>query len=142
MSAPCISVSPMKSRPLSILSLRTGSMSKWKLLPDGEITVCSARSTLIMWLPPLASSISWATSSGFSTTGSRPLLKQLLLKMSAKLVEITHRIPKSISAHGACSRELPQPKLSPAISTDEPLYSGLLSTKSAISTPSPSKRKS
>jgi hypothetical protein len=31
--------------------------------------------------------------------------------MSAKLVEITQRTPKSISAQGACSRDDPQPKL-------------------------------
>jgi hypothetical protein len=34
--------------------------------------------------------------------------------MSAKLVEMTQRIPKSSSDHGACSRDEPQPKLSPA----------------------------
>jgi hypothetical protein len=44
-----------------------------------------------------------------------PFLKQLLKKMSAKLGAITQRMPKSSSAQGACSRELPQPKLSPAI---------------------------
>ena len=132
----------MASRPLSIFSFRTGSMSNEIVLPDGETTVWVSRSTLTMWLPPLASSIRSASSEGVTTTGSRPLLKQLLLKMSAKLVEITHMIPKSISAHGACSRELPQPKLSPAIRTLAFLYSGRLSTKSLISLPSPSTRKS
>jgi len=34
--------------------------------------------------------------------------------MSAKDVEITHLMPKSLSAQGACSRDEPQPKLSPA----------------------------
>ena len=34
--------------------------------------------------------------------------------MSAKEVLITARNPKPRSAQGACSRELPQPKLSPA----------------------------
>ena len=62
--------------------------------------------------------------------------------MSAKLVETTAFTPKSISAHGACSRLEPQPKLSPAISTPAPLYSGRFSTKSGFSTPSRSKRKS
>src|SRR5579883_947794 len=37
--------------------------------------------------------------------------------MSPNEVEITQRMPKSISAQGACSREEPQPKLSPATST-------------------------
>eukprot|EP00958_Prasinococcus_capsulatus_P018438 scaffold2156_cov430-Prasinococcus_capsulatus_cf.AAC.3 len=35
--------------------------------------------------------------------------------MSAKLVDTTTRMPKSFSAHGACSLEDPHPKLSPAI---------------------------
>jgi hypothetical protein len=34
--------------------------------------------------------------------------------MSAKDGAITQRMPKSSSAHGACSRDEPQPKLSPA----------------------------
>lgn len=42
-----------------------------------------------------------------------PFFAQLLKKMSAKLVEITQRMPKSASAQGACSRDEPQPKLSP-----------------------------
>ena len=40
--------------------------------PEGEVTVWASRSTLTMWLPPRASSISCWTSSGFSTTGNRP----------------------------------------------------------------------
>ena len=62
--------------------------------------------------------------------------------MSAKLGEITQRMPKSISAQGACSREEPQPKLSPATRIVAPLYSGRFSTKSGCSLPSSSKRKS
>eukprot|EP00903_Cladosiphon_okamuranus_P020668 g18978.t1 len=38
----------------------------------------------------------------------------LLKKISAKDVETTTLMPKSASAQGACSREEPQPKLSPA----------------------------
>jgi hypothetical protein len=34
--------------------------------------------------------------------------------MSANSVLMTARMPKSTSAHGACSREEPQPKLRPA----------------------------
>jgi len=48
-----------------------------------------------------------------TTIARMPFLAQLLKKMSAKLVEITQRIPKSVSAQGACSRDEPQPKLSP-----------------------------
>ena len=42
--------------------------------------------------------------------GSRPFLKLLLKKMSAKLGAISARKPYCSSAHGACSREEPQPK--------------------------------
>ena len=42
-----------------------------------------------------------------------PFLKQLLKKISAKLVDIMHLIPKSFKAQGACSLEEPQPKLAP-----------------------------
>ena len=35
--------------------------------------------------------------------------------MSAKLALITHLIPKSNKAHGACSHEDPQPKFFPVI---------------------------
>ncbi len=41
-----------------------------------------------------------------------PFLKQLLWKMSANEGAITQRMPKSSSAHGACSRDEPQPKFS------------------------------
>ena len=47
--------------------------------------------------------------------GKIPFLKQLLKKISAKLELITHVIPKSNNAHGACSRDYPQPKFFPAI---------------------------
>ena len=63
-------------------------------------------------------------------------LKQLLKKMSAKEVEIMHLMPKSLMAHGACSRELPQPKLSPATKIEVPFHSGLFKTKSGFSEPS------
>ena len=46
--------------------------------------------------------------------GRIPLLKQLLKKISAKLGLITHLIPKSSKAQGACSLEEPQPKFFPA----------------------------
>ena len=46
--------------------------------------------------------------------GRMPFLKQLLKKMSAKEGAMTQRMPKSSSAQGACSREEPQPKFSPA----------------------------
>ena len=41
-------------------------------------------------------------------------MSELLLKMSAKLVDRIAWMPQLRSAHGACSRELPVPKLSPA----------------------------
>ena len=62
-----------------------------------------------------ASFIRRSTCSWGRTMGRMPFLKQLLKKMSAKDGAITQRMPKSSSAQGACSRELPQPKFSPAI---------------------------
>ena len=56
--------------------------------------------------------------------------------MSPNEVEITQRMPKSISAQGACSRDEPQPKLSSATMILELRYAGLLSTKSGFSLPS------
>ncbi len=55
---------------------------------------------------------------------------------------MTQRIPKSSSAHGACSRDEPQPKLWAATKICAPLYAGLLSTKSGFSEPSSLYRRS
>ena len=46
--------------------------------------------------------------------------------MSANDVLITARNPNCVSAHGACSRELPQPKLSPASRISAPFASRLI----------------
>ena len=51
--------------------------------------------------------------SGSTTIGRSPFFRLLLRKMSAKLVEITARMPQATSAQGACSRDEPVPKLSP-----------------------------
>ncbi len=51
--------------------------------------------------------------------GKIPFLKQLLKNISAKLELITHVIPKSNNAHGACSLDDPQPKFFPAINIFE-----------------------
>ena len=59
--------------------------------------------------------MSLSIESDFKTIGRIPFLKQLLKKMSAKLVEIIHLIPKSNKDQGACSLLEPHPKLSPAI---------------------------
>ena len=56
--------------------------------------------------------------------------------MSAKDVETTTLIPKSDKAQGACSREEPHPKLSPATKILDSLYAGLFKTKSSTSDPS------
>ena len=55
--------------------------------------------------------------------------------MSAKLGPITHFIPKSNNAHGACSLEDPQPKFFPVNNIEEVLYGSLLSTNSLIFLP-------
>ena len=52
--------------------------------------------------------------------------------MSAKLELITHFIPKSINAHGACSLEEPQPKFLPVNNIFDSSYGFLFKTKSFI----------
>mmetsp|Transcript_1486 Transcript_1486/g.6500 ORF Transcript_1486/g.6500 Transcript_1486/m.6500 type:complete len:301 (-) Transcript_1486:1289-2191(-) len=61
--------------------------------------------------------------------------------MSAKLVLMMLRMPKSLMAHGACSRLEPQPKLSPATRIFELRYGSWFSTKSGRSAPSFSESK-
>ena len=51
-------------------------------------------------------------------------MSALLRKMSAKLVEKMARMPYAVSAHGACSRDDPAPKLSPASRIARPAISG------------------
>ncbi len=63
----------------------------------------------------------WVPSS--TTTGSRPFFKALLRKISANDVLMTARMPQPNSAQGACSRDEPQPKLSPASRTWQSWYS-------------------
>ena len=67
--------------------------------------------------------------------GKIPFLKQLLWKISAKLELITHVIPKSNNAQGACSLEEPHPKFFPAIKIFDLLNGVLFKTKSLISLP-------
>src|ERR1700682_5719097 len=62
--------------------------------------------------------------------------------MSPKLGAMTVRNPYCCSAHGACSRDEPEPKLRPEIKTLAPAYWGLLSTKSGFGEPSDSTRES
>src|SRR5436309_1884800 len=62
--------------------------------------------------------------------------------MSAKVGAITQRIPKSVSAQGACSRLEPQPKLSPATMILAWRYGPWFSTKSGFSEPSARNRTS
>ena len=50
--------------------------------------------------------------------------------------------PKSSIAHGACSRDEPQPKLSPATKILAPLNAGLFNSNLGFSEPSSRKRQS
>jgi hypothetical protein len=110
------SVRPMSSRPLSRQCLRNGVDLEGEhhaavgvddhlpLQVDGQLVAGNASVS--------SSNSAIHLASPGSRIGSRPFLKQLLKKMSAKLGAISARKPKSSSAHGACSRELePQPKL-------------------------------
>ena len=68
--------------------------------------------------------------------GSSPFLSALFWKMSANDVLTTARNPKPVSAHGACSRDEPQPKLSPASRICAPCAPGVFRTKSGFGEPS------
>ena len=97
----------------------------WRALCKKRAVLLQARRLLRTWLgrstsisrPASQSSMRRRTCSWGRATGSMPFLKQLLKKMSAKLVLTTQRTPKSRMLQGACSREDPHPKLSPATST-------------------------
>ena len=67
-----------------------------------------------------ASTFSWLVS-----IGTRPILIEFNLKISANLVEIIASNPQSCNPQGACSLEEPVPKLSPATKTFDPLYASL-----------------
>src|SRR6056300_2028906 len=112
-------VKPMSSNPFNRQCLRNGSMSNLIPSPSDDMIVCSSRLTSTRAFAPFSASlINRSTCSCGSTIGSIPFLKQLLKKMSANDVETTTLIPKSDKAHGACSRDDPQPKLSPAMRID------------------------
>ena len=64
-----------------------------------------------------------------------PLPIALLRKMSANDGAMTTRKPASCSAHAACSRDEPQPKFTPATSTDAPAYCGWFSTNDGFALP-------
>src|SRR5216684_3845649 len=62
--------------------------------------------------------------------------------MSPKLGAMTARKPACCRAHGACSRDEPEPKLRPETRMLAPWYWGLFSTKSGLGEPSGSVRQS
>ena len=62
----------------------------------------------------------WSSWKSSSTIGRNPFLKLLLKKMSAKDGAMTARKPDCCSAHGACSREEPQPKFLRAMRIEAP----------------------
>ena len=72
-----------------------------------------------------ASTFSWLVS-----IGTRPILIEFNLKISANLVEIIASNPQSCKPQGACSLEEPVPKLSPATKTFDPWYASLFRGKS------------
>ncbi len=89
-------------------------------------SIVSAAPGCAMSQPAVASS---------TITGSSPFFSALEQKMSASSVLITARKPWSMSAHAACSREEPQPKLRPATRIRQPAAEGWLSANSARGTP-------
>ena len=77
-----------------------------------------------------AASSSSCTSASGSTAQTMPTLPQFERKMSAKLGATIARKPASSSAHGACSRDEPEPKFLPAARIGAPANSGRFSGKS------------
>jgi len=69
-------------------------------------------------------------------TGSTPFFSAFPRKMSAKEGATIARKPHAASAHGACSRDDPQPKLRPARRILAPSASGSSSAKSSFGDPS------
>ena len=63
--------------------------------------------------------------------GASPVLIAFVRKMSPNDGAITTRKPKSSSAHAACSREEPQPKLRPGDQDRAPRAPGRRNSKSA-----------
>ncbi len=91
--------------------------------PAGCRTTARPASTSIETSTPGASTrCRWVASSTW--TGRRPFLSAFPRKMSAKAVLTTASRPPAWSAHTACSREEPQPKLRPATRTRAPSASG------------------
>src|ERR1700754_4058685 len=113
------------------------SIGKVTLEPSGRGSFWSARLTVTV----AAGSFSRAAKSalcvsGETIIGRNEFFSELPRKMSAKEVLITARKPYCVSAQGACSRELPQPKLSPARSNWDFLAASVFKIKSALGDPS------
>mmetsp|Transcript_13122 Transcript_13122/g.29941 ORF Transcript_13122/g.29941 Transcript_13122/m.29941 type:complete len:206 (-) Transcript_13122:786-1403(-) len=109
------------------------------------MTCCDSRSISIS-LSCSASLRSSTTCSRGSVTGTIPFFMQFEWKISANDELMMHRIPIPLMDQGACSRDDPHPKLSPATMIFVPTpsrpsrsrYSGRFSTKSSTSTATPS----
>src|ERR1700730_11202200 len=101
--------------------------------PPARVTVGEAR-PIFKVIPDHLINSAWMSAG--MTIGNKPFLSALPLKMSAKDVLMMALNPYCTKAHGACSRELPQPKLSPVIRICAPLAEGLFSGKSGFGEPS------
>ena len=115
-------------------------MAKHKLLPEAALPGAGAFIGLVS-LPAIY--FRAVATLDFGTVRVQVLValllgKLLLVALSSKLGAMTQVMPWSSSAQGACSREEPQPKFSPAIRMLAFAYSGLLSTKSGFGAPSAS----
>ena len=123
----------MSSSPSSKQWRLKGSTSKSTRAPSGSVTCWVSRS--IVRLTPTSSALCRnrrSTTASSNSSGSRPLLNELFLKISAKLGAIIQRIPNWTSAHTACSRLDPQPKFSRLRRIEAPAYFGMLSEKSGF----------
>ena len=118
-------------------ALELGLVGYARNLPDGRVEVVAqgpgdAVDRLIALLEETPST----TGRPGSVTGSRPFWQQFEWKMSANEGARIARKPYWASAHGACSRDEPQPKFSPVSSRVAPWACGTLSSNAGSGEPS------
>ena len=111
---------------------RTDRSGTTTAVPSGSVDALAARSTVSSSAGRPRARARSRVRPRSSATGRRPFFSAFCLKMSANERAITARKPQSTSAHGACSRDEPQPKLSPARRICAPAASGRSSGKSGV----------
>jgi hypothetical protein len=124
-------------------SISKGSSTPGRSPTPGARTSCASRSTVTSTEGSASTSAnSCRETSSLTGAHTMPTFPQFVRKMSAKLGATMAVKPASSSAHGACSREDPHPKLRPASSTFAPACWGWFMGNSGLGVPSSSYRHS